>query len=115
MSGRHYTQDELLAVRPEGARIEGTDDNAFTLAALATDLHAIYVDAGGDDDYDIDEDKLASLWCFDPEDTFGGFDQDVARIGCDEDGMREIVQGVFELLPSDAQQQLRELDVWGIV
>lgn len=100
----NYTQNELLAVRPDGAVIEATDDNAFMLAAIATDMSAAYVVAGYDGD--LDEDKMASLWCFDPADTFGGFDDDVARVGCDEELVREIKVGVWDLLPHEVHVKL---------
>ena len=97
----------MLALRDDGAKIENTTENANELARIAEAFDKLYCDIGYTDG--LGDDELASLWCFDPEDTFGGFDDKVARIGIDEDATRDLAQDVFDMLPAESQQQLRAI------
>lgn len=97
----------MLALRPADAKIEGTPENATELAHIVEAFDELYCAIGHTDG--VDEDERTSLWCADPVDTFAGFDDKVARIGIDEDATRDLVEQVFALLPTEAQEQLRAI------
>lgn len=101
----------VVALRAEDARIEGTDENAAELAAVAVTLSELLVKAGYDGR--VSDDRIAALWCPDPADMFGGFSDDVARLGLDEIGVREIAAKVFSLLPVEDQKELRDAETFG--
>ena len=104
----------MLSLRPADALIPNDcdEENARSLVGCIDTIDDLCALARVDPTTD---EQRAAMWCADPADMFGGLDDLVARVGLDEAEIKHVAKLLFDLLPADAQQNLRELEVWGLV
>lgn len=103
----------MLSIRPRDSHIVANMACATDLAKFADELDVLLRAKGFDP---LTRDQRVAMWAEYPEDTFNMILNTFAdRLGIYGAEVDRICNGVFDLLDEPAQEQLRELELWGVL